>query len=58
MGVENGSDMSSPAMQSEMTSLEQDTYFKSIQDDLSDKGFVVTSLEDVIAWAVRGRYGG
>jgi NADH-quinone oxidoreductase subunit B len=32
----------------------QDTYFKSLQDDLSDKGFVLTNVEDIIAWARTG----
>ncbi len=59
MGVENtpdqaSADMSSPAMQAEMSAMEQEAYFKSIQDDLSDKGFVVTSVEDIIAWARTG----
>lgn len=59
MGVENTpdqthADMSSPAMQDEMSAMEQEAYFKSIQDDLSDKGFVVTSVEDIIAWARTG----
>lgn len=59
MGVENTpdqthADMSSPALQDEMSAMEQEAYFKSIQDDLSDKGFVVTSVEDIIAWARTG----
>ncbi len=33
---------------------DQDAYFKSLSDDLSDKGFVVASLDDVIAWARTG----
>ena len=56
MGVETkagqaNTDMSSPALQSEMTAMEQEAYFKTIQDDLADKGFVITSVEDIIAWA-------
>ncbi len=59
MGVENtpeqlASQSSSPALQSEMTQMEQQAYFKSISDDLSDKGFIVTSVEDIIAWARTG----
>ncbi|MBT5765558.1 MAG: NADH-quinone oxidoreductase subunit B [Kordiimonadaceae bacterium] len=54
MGVENKPDMSSTDIQSEMSVMEQDAYFKSLQDDLSDKGFVVTSVEDIIAWARTG----
>ncbi len=55
MGVENNtSDMSSPAMKAELSDMEQDAYFKSLQDDLADKGFVVTSIEDIIAWARTG----
>ena len=54
MGVENKTDMSSLDLQSEMSVVEQDKYFKSFQDDLSDKGFVVTSVEDIIAWARTG----
>lgn len=54
MGVENKPDMSSSDLQSEMSVMEQDAYFKSLQDDLADKGFVVTSVEDIIAWARTG----
>ena len=59
MGVENtpdheNADMSSPALQAEMSAMEQEAYFKSIQDDLADKGFVITSVEDIIAWARTG----
>ena len=54
MGVENKPDMSSPDLQSEMSVMEQDAYFKSLQDDLADKGFVITSVEDIIAWARTG----
>ncbi|RMF11545.1 MAG: NADH-quinone oxidoreductase subunit B [Alphaproteobacteria bacterium] len=32
----------------------QDAYFKSISDELSDKGYLVTSLDDLIAWARTG----
>lgn len=34
--------------------VDQDVYFKSLSDDLSDKGFVVANVEDVIAWARTG----
>ncbi|MCC3860856.1 NADH-quinone oxidoreductase subunit B [Emcibacteraceae bacterium Y4] len=34
--------------------MEQDAYFKSLQDDLADKGFVITTVEDIIAWARTG----
>ena len=34
--------------------LDQDAYFKSLSDELSDKGFVVANLDDVIAWARTG----
>ena len=34
--------------------VDQDAYFKSISDELSDKGFLVTSLDDLIAWARTG----
>ena len=54
MGVENKPDMGTPALQAEMSSMEKDAYFKSMQDDLADKGFVVTSVEDIIAWARTG----
>lgn len=54
MGVENKPDMSSPELQAEMSVMEQDAYFKSLQDDLADKGFVVTTVEDIIAWARTG----
>ena len=54
MGVDVKSDVGAPAMKSEMTAMEQDTYFKTLQDDLADKGFVVTSVEDIIAWARTG----
>ncbi len=33
---------------------DQDVYFKTLSDELSDKGFVVASLDDVIAWARTG----
>lgn len=32
----------------------QDAYFKSVSDELSDKGFLVTSLDDLIGWARTG----
>ncbi|WP_338050552.1 NADH-quinone oxidoreductase subunit B family protein [Pseudemcibacter aquimaris] len=54
MGVENKPDMSSPELQAEMSVMEQDAYFKSLQDDLADKGFVITTVEDIIAWARTG----
>lgn len=31
-----------------------DSYFKSISDELADKGFLVTKLDDLIAWARTG----
>ncbi|HEY8351840.1 MAG TPA: NADH-quinone oxidoreductase subunit B family protein [Sphingomonadales bacterium] len=31
-----------------------DAYFKSISDELADKGFLVTKLDDLIAWARTG----
>ncbi len=33
---------------------DQGAYFKTLSDDLSDKGFVVANLDDVIAWARTG----
>ncbi len=33
---------------------DQDVYFKTLSDELSDKGFVVANLDDVIAWARTG----
>ena len=54
MGIEKKSDISAPDLQSEMSAKKQDTYFKSLQDDLSDKGFVLTNVEDIIAWARTG----
>ena len=54
MGIEKKPDISAPDLQSEMSVEKQDTYFKSLQDDLSDKGFVLTNVEDIIAWARTG----
>ena len=31
-----------------------ETYFKSLNDDLADKGFLVTKAEDLINWARTG----
>ena len=31
-----------------------DAYFKSVSDELSDKGYLVTTLDDLIAWARTG----
>jgi NADH-quinone oxidoreductase subunit B len=54
MGIEKKPHISAPDLQSEMSAKKQDTYFKSLQDDLSDKGFVLTNVEDIIAWARTG----
>ncbi|TPD62881.1 NADH-quinone oxidoreductase subunit B [Emcibacter nanhaiensis] len=54
MGVNMSQEMTSSEMKAEMASLEQDAYFKSISDELADKGFVVTQLDDIIAWARTG----
>ncbi len=32
----------------------QETYFKSISDELSDKGYIVAKMDDLIAWARTG----
>jgi len=34
--------------------LEDDSYFNDMSDELSDKGFLVTSTEDIINWARTG----
>ena len=35
-------------------SINQDDYFKSLSDEYSDKGFLVTSVDDIINWARTG----
>ena len=42
------------AQAAEFNAMEQGTYFKNINSDLADKGFVITSVEDIIAWARTG----
>lgn len=41
-------------VKAEFATLEQDPYFKTISSDLTDRGFIVTSVEDIVAWARTG----
>ena len=54
MGVEVKGQGAAQSPSANLPMVDQDAYFKGLSDELSDKGFVVASLDDVIAWARTG----
>ncbi|MDA5193740.1 NADH-quinone oxidoreductase subunit B [Alphaproteobacteria bacterium LMG 31809] len=45
---------SGPLAPGDVNALTTDAYYKTISDELADKGFIVTQLDDLIAWARTG----